>query len=358
MNKLETKRKLTSLNEMFGMPSDDLAVNPLSKIQLNPNQKDTVSDWDQDIQALPILPIEALKPRKNHKFQINLGKKNEDLLQSIREFGVLEPIIVRPIQESRNGDMQMYEILAGHRRSTMAKEAGLTEIPVRILEGLTEDEADLIETETNLLQRSWKDMSHSERAAVLYAHYNAIHNKGIRKGFLEEINAEIQTLASPVESTSESGLSPVATRGNLRQSGEEYELSKDTVARYLRIYTLIDELKERMDLDEISLRAGVDLSYLTPEHQKELDQLLEYGYKIDAKKAEEMRRREGKGELNTNCMRGILSGVIPERKPGRPKSYKIKDSIIKKYFKEGTKANEIESVIDAALEAYFKKTSK
>lgn len=356
MNKLETKRKLTSLNEMFGMPSDDLAVNPLSKIQLNPNQKDTVSDWDQDIQALPILPIEALKPRKNHKFQINLGKKNEDLLQSIKEFGVLEPIIVRPIQESRNGDMQMYEILAGHRRSTMAKEAGLTEIPVRILEGLTEDEADLIETETNLLQRSWKDMSHSERAAVLYAHYNAIHNKGIRKGFLEEINAEIQTLASPVESTAESGLSPVATKGNLRQSGEEYELSKDTVARYLRIYTLIDELKERMDLDEISLRAGVEISYLTIENQRNLDNLLHI-YKVDMKKAEELRRLEIKDELNGNIMSLVLSGANTVKKIGRPKAYKIKDSIIKKYFKEGTKSNEIESVIDAALEAYFKKNT-
>lgn len=329
MSSLKTNRKLTSLDEMFGSPEPELkkeaeSVNPVS------------------------LPIVKLYPKKNHKFQINLGKKNDDLLQSIQEFGVLEPVIVRPL-EQQDG---VYEILAGHRRTAMAKEAGLTEVPVVIKTGLTEAEADLIETETNLLQRSWADMSHSERAEVLNSHYNATNYKGVRKGFLEEISAEIKTLANPVNSMAEEGLSQVATKGNLRGSGEAYELSKDTVARYLRIYTLDSELKDRMDMDEIAFVAGVEISYLSPEHQGQLDNMLD-DYKLDTKKAQDLRRLETQGKLNEDSMKEVLSGK-QLKKPGRPKAFKIQESIINRYFEEGTKQKEIEETIEAALEAYFK----
>lgn len=353
MNRLETKRKLTSLDEMFGMPSpaEETFIQDQDKV---PGESSKTGSSRQEVQKLP---IQSLYPRHNHKFQVNLGKKNDDLLKSIQEFGVLEPIIVRPIHSiSKQDENQSYEILAGHRRTSMAKEAGLTEIPVRIMTGLTEAEADLIETETNLLQRSWNDMSHSERAAVLYAHYHAVSDKGIRKGFLEEINAEIKTLANPVESRAEGSLSLLGTKGNIRSSGEAYELSKNTVARYLRIYTLSNQLKDRMDLDEIPLYAGVELSYLTSEHQKELDTLLD-NYKLDIKKAEELRRLEAKGVLNSESMRKVLTGAYKEKKPGRPKTFKLQDSIIRKYFTEGTKAKEIEATIEAALEAYFQNIS-
>ncbi len=344
---LSTSRKLTSLDDMFGgtAPEDG------TRTELD-NQ---MAERKQKSAELPLtLPIASLHPKKNHKFQINLGKKNDDLLQSIKEFGILEPVIVQPLNTSGHSasQAQEYEILAGHRRTAMAKEAGLTDVPVVIKNGLTEAEADLIETETNLLQRSWADMSHSERAEVLNAHYNATNHKGVRKGFLEEISAEIKTLANPVNSMAEEGLSQVATKGNLRTSGKAYELSKDTVARYLRIYTLTDELKERLDLDEIAFVAGVEISYLSPEHQKLLDDYLD-AYKLDINKAQALRMLETQGKLKEETMREVLSGK-QVKKPGRPKAFKIQESIISRYFEAGTKQKVIEATIEAALEAYFK----
>lgn len=337
MSKLNTNRKLTSLDDMFG------GLEPEVGTKIN---HEVVQTQDETGRS-GFLPIAKLHPKKNHKFQINLGKKNDDLLQSIKEFGVLEPIIVQPL-----GLGNEYEILAGHRRTAMAQEAGLQEIPAVIKTGLTEAEADLIETETNLLQRSWADMSHSERAEVINAHYNATNFQGVRKGFLEQINEEIKSLANPVNSMAEEDLSQVATKGNLRASGKAYELSKDTVARYLRIYTLSSELKDRMDLDEIAYVAGVEISYLSPEHQQLLDDLLD-AYKVDIKKAQDLRKLETQGKLNEDSMKDILSGK-QLKKPGRPKAFKIQGMIIQKYFKEGTRQKEIEEVIEAALEAYFK----
>lgn len=337
MSKLNTNRKLTSLDDMFGGLEPEI----VTKETANHETVETQNEAGYSCS----LPIAKLHPKKNHKFQVNLGKKNQDLLLSIKEFGVLEPIIVQPFG-------QEYEILAGHRRTAMAQEVGLKEIPAVIKTGLTEAEADLIETETNLLQRSWADMSHSERAEVINAHYNATTFIGVREGFLEQINEEIKSLANPVNSMAEEGLSPLGTKGNLRDAGEAYELSKDTVARYLRIYSLTSGLKERIDLDEIAIRAGVEISYLTEEHQQQLDGLLD-AYKIDIKRAADLRKLETQGKLNEESMHDILYGK-QLKKPGRPKAFKIQGNIIQKYFKEGTKQKEIEEVIDAALEAYFK----
>ena len=106
MKQIQNNRKLVSLEDMFG--SDEKTDNASREIAT--------------------LPIEKLHAKHNHRFQINLGDKNKDLLQSILDFGVLEPVIVRPAGDE-------YEILAGHRRTAMAREAGLKEIPVVIKEG-------------------------------------------------------------------------------------------------------------------------------------------------------------------------------------------------------------------------------
>lgn len=333
MKPINNNRKLVSLEEMFAISSGEDSTTPEETAEVK--------------KAINTLPLDQLHTKRNHRFRTELGKKNEDLLQSIRDFGVLEPIIVQPMETGG------YEILSGHRRTELARRAGLSEIPAVIKEGLSPEEADLVETETNLYQRGWQDMCISERAAVLYAHYNAVGKKGIRTGFMEEINAEIKTLKNPVKSTAEEGLSPVGTKENIRELGEQYELSKNTIARYLRIYTLIEELKDRMDLEEIAFRAGVELSYISRENQQYLDVLLDTGYRVDIKKAEQLRELEEKGQLNEARMQEVLSG-IKQKKPGRPKAFKIQESIISKYFEAGTKQKEIEAVIDAALEAYFK----
>ncbi|MDR2729214.1 MAG: ParB N-terminal domain-containing protein, partial [Chitinispirillales bacterium] len=104
------------------------------------------------------LSIDALVPFANHPFKPYEDSRFDDMVRSIKELGVIVPVIVRPKEDG------IYEILSGHNRVNAAKQAGLAEVPVIIKENLTEEEASLIVTETNLVQRSFADLSHSERA--------------------------------------------------------------------------------------------------------------------------------------------------------------------------------------------------
>lgn len=115
------------------------------------------------------LRIKDLIPFKNHPFKLYEGQLFEDMVKSVRDNGVLEPIIVRPITGT-----ETYEILSGHNRVAAAKEAGSDSVPAIIKYGLSDEEALLIVTETNLMQRSFTDLKHSERAAALTAHYAAM----------------------------------------------------------------------------------------------------------------------------------------------------------------------------------------
>ena len=122
-----------------------------------------------------------MEPFPNHKFKLYEGQQLADMVESIRQFGVLLPIILW-----HNGDGK-YIILSGHNRHNAALLAGLSKGPVIIKENLTYDEAVLIVTETNLRQRSFGDMSHSERAYCLAQHYEALKSQGRRNDLLDEI---------------------------------------------------------------------------------------------------------------------------------------------------------------------------
>jgi len=125
--------------------------------------------------------IEKLIPFANHPFKLYEGQRFTDMVESIRTNGILSPIIVR------STDGGKYEILSGHNRVNAAREAGLTEVTAIVKVGLTDEEALFIVTETNLVQRSFADMKHSERAAALSVLYDAMKKQGYRSDLIEEI---------------------------------------------------------------------------------------------------------------------------------------------------------------------------
>jgi ParB family chromosome partitioning protein len=181
-----------------------------------------------------------LFPFKDHPFK--LYKKDEqryiDMLESVKAHGVLVPIIAR----LRKGSNLHYEILSGHNRVEAAKVAGRKEVPVFVQEGLTDEEALLVVTETNLIQRSFADMKPSERALALTRQYEAMmHKSAYRRDLLREIDG---LLGAPVGHR-------MRTRDKL---SDQQSLGKTTVARYLRVYKLIAPLQERLDNDEIGLK--------------------------------------------------------------------------------------------------------
>ena len=238
-----------------------------------------------------VLSISALVPYFNHPFKLYEGTRLADMVKSIKENGVLLPIIVRPIEDEK------FEILSGHNRVTAVKEAGLTEIPAIVRDDLSNEEARLIVTETNLIQRSFADLRHSEKAAVLGVHYSALKQSGRHAELIKEV---------------EEILSPVGTSTNtIRGISGDYGLSKNTVARYLRINELIDELKARLNGDgvgdKLSVRTAVSLSYLRKDEQEIVEKLLAGSlYHIDMRKATELRKVSGERELTKSDISRIL----------------------------------------------------
>lgn len=181
--------------------------------------------------------LDKLVAFDKHPFKLYEGQRFTDMVESVRSNGVILPVIVRSYIKEEG----KYEILSGHNRVAAAREAGLKDVPVIIRNNLTDEDALLIVTETNLIQRSFADMKHSERAVVLSVHYEAMKKKS---GYRSDLLAEIEELTC----------APVGHGKRTRDKlGAQYSLGKTTVARYLRVNKLIPALKERLDNDEIGM---------------------------------------------------------------------------------------------------------
>ena len=127
-----------------------------------------------------MISVKKIVPFHNHPFRLYEGKRLDDMVESIREHGVLIPVIVQKIADG-------YEMLSGHNRWNAAKVVGIKEIPAIIKDNLTEREAYVYVIETNMLQRSFDDLLPSEKAAVLAERYEKVMCQGRRNDILEEI---------------------------------------------------------------------------------------------------------------------------------------------------------------------------
>ena len=291
-----------------------------------------------------LLPLDCLRPLKNHHFKLYTGKQFDDMVNSIRENGVILPIIVRPIDENT------YEILSGHNRGEASKAAGLLTIQAIVRENLTEDEARLIAIITNLLQRSFAEMCHSERAFALTEYYGAIKNQGRRTDLIDEIERMTDTCIFTHPKTS----APMEQKLNSREKlAQKYGMDSSTIARYLRVEKLIEQLKARLDNGAIALRAAVTLSYLSVGEQQAVNYIMESSpYKLDIKKADALRTASEKQTLDNEKVKRILAGdenVGSMRQTG----FKLKPKIISKYFPQELKAADIEAAIIEALDFYY-----
>ena len=282
--------------------------------------------------------LDKLVAFENHPFKLYEGQRFTDLVESVRSNGVFVPIIVRSYIKEEG----KYEILSGHNRVAAAREAGLKEVPVIIKRDLTDEEAVLIVTETNLYQRSFTDLKHSERAVAL-----SVHNEAMKKkpGYRTDLLAEIEELTcAPLGH----GL---RTRDKL---GKQYNLGKTTVARYLRINKLIPALKERLDSDDFGMRAAEALSYLRIEEQDIIENLLATGTKIKITQADTLKAESGKGELTLGKISKILSSHYS---PGKVKPVKLSGQLLERYSLQEKSPEDVEKIIADALEQYFSNQS-
>lgn len=310
--------------------------------------KDIFGDETKEAEGVKELPLSVLQPYENHPFKLYSGERFDDMVRSVKELGVIVPIIVRPRGEGK------YEILSGHNRVNAAKTAGLQTIPAVIKDKLTDEEAALIVTETNLMQRSFADLCHSERAIALAMHHKTLKKQGARTDLINEL----EKLLNPHEIRENATCSQVANKSKtLAIVGKSYSLSKDTVARYIRLNKLISELLARVDDEEIAFIPAVELSYLREDEQRDVEAIMtENGFKMDISKAEILRSYSEAEKLDKDIVYSVLAGEFGKKKKSdKPVAFKLKPKLVAKFFSSGQKQAEIEEIIEKALTLYFEK---
>ncbi len=285
------------------------------------------------------IAIDSIKAFHNHPFHLYEGERLNDMVESIREHGVLNPVIV---QKTDDG----YEMLSGHNRANAAKLAGLTEIPAIVKTGLSEAEAYVYVIETNLMQRSFAELLPSEKAAVMAAHYDKVCCQGKRNDIIREL--QILSGVQPEETCCHNG----NKFKSLDVIASEYGFSSRNAARYLRLNYLIQPFKNLMDENKIALLAAVDVSYLREDEQQMLWNIVErQGLKIKPVYAEKLRKASG--DLTEEKMAEILEALQIKHSDGNAGvNLKLPKTICSRYF-EGMNSKEMAAVVEQALAAWF-----
>lgn len=335
--KTVVKPRLNSLNDLLMLNEntarDLVASSPPNEAQTPP------ADTEYGI-----VEFSLMDDYPKHPFHLYDGQRKEDMIESIRKNGILQPFILRAMDDGR------YTILAGHNRRYNGADAGLDRGPAIIKHNLTDGEAWMYVIETNLMQRSFADMQPSEKAAVLTAYHSKMFSQGKRNDIL----AEIQSLENP-QDTKENPTSAKFSRSSREALAAEYGLTPSQVALHLRADKLIDPLKKRLDNGEMPLFAASALSFLTQKEQKAIDKCMELNsFKVDVRKAGVLREYSSAKKLDDENVYMILCGDLGQTaKKNRTPTVKVAKDIYARYFKPDQSAKEVQDVVEKALGYYF-----
>ena len=260
------------------------------------------------------LPLADLYPVPDHPFQVRDDEEMRETIQSVKEYGVIVPAIVRPREEGG------YEIVAGHRRKYACEQAGLDTMPV-LIRNLDRDAATIIMVDSNL-QR--ENILPSERAKAYKMKLEAIKRQGARND-----------LTSPKIS---------AKLRSDDEIGQQMGVSGDTVRNYISLTNLVPELMQMVDEKKIALSPAYQIAALKPEEQQMLV----------TTQAQRMKKFSQAGRLNEDNMLAIMS---EEKKPEKF-SLTFDGDRIRKYFPKSYTPLQMENTIIKLLEAWQKKRQR
>ena len=268
------------------------------------------------------LPLSDLVPFKDHPFRVVDDDRMIETVESVKEYGVLVPIIVRPLEDGQ------YEIVSGHRRKRACELAGIDEIPV-IIRNLDNDEATIIMVDSNL-QR--ENILPSERAKAYQMKLEAIKHQGLRKGDTSrQVVGKSESADLIGQSTGESG----------RQ-----------VQRFIRLNSLEQPLMDKVDQGELAFTPAVELSYLKPQEQAWVHAALETTQQTPSlSQAQRIKQESKQGTLTEE---GVLSILSEEKKP-LYNSVTLSHDTLKKYFPRSYTAKQMEKVIIKLLDNWLKR---
>jgi ParB family chromosome partitioning protein len=274
-----------------------------------------------------MLPLDAIHPFKNHPFRIVDDEDMQKTAESIREYGVLVPAIVRPLE---NGE---YEMISGHRRRYASMLAGKETMPVIVRE-MDDDTATIFMVDSNL-QR--EHILPSERAKAYQMKVEAIKHQGQKRS---------------VETTSRQVVGKLEAAALI---GDEIGQSGRQVQRFMRLNNLIPEILDMVDEKKIAFNPAVELSYLKPEEQREFLEAMDYAQTTPSvSQAQRIKKLSQQGQSSLEAMCEVMDEV---KKPPDEKLV-IKSDVLRKYFPKSYTTQQMEAVIMKLLEQWMKKRSR
>ena len=285
--------KLSSIDELLGVPSTEGTV---------------------DLDVLTIYPFE------NHPFKVVDDEKMDELVESIKESGVLTPVLVRPDDEGT------YEMISGHRRLHAAKRAGLRKIPA-IIKEMTQDDATIAMVNANM-QR--EEILPSERAFAFKMKMNAIKHQGRELTgtlFLEETKSHSGDLV-----------------------GQASGLNRTQVFRYIRLTELIPKLLSMVDQGKLAVFVAVDISYLNKKYQQWIYEFIHENGMIKQEQLMDLRKYRDDDSLTQEQMIDIL--IQGRATPQTRKKITITERKLNKFFPAYYTQPEIERIIVGLLEQW------
>ena len=280
------------------------------------------------------IPLEEISDFPNHPFKVRMDASMMEMVDSVKQYGVLVPALVRPKPEGG------YEMIAGHRRR-MASELAEKQTLSCIVRDMTDDEATIVMVDSNL-----------QREQILPS----------EKAFAYKMKPE--AMKRQAGRPKKENLSPVGIDFRGKQTldvmAEEVGDSRNQIHRYIRLTHLIPEILDLVDnsvlkekeILQIALRPAVELSYLSEKEQQDLVEIMESEDCTPSHaQAIKMRQFSQEGRLDAN----VLLSIMQEEKPNQVEQFKMPKERISKFFSPGTPAKKMEDTIVKALELYRKR---
>ena len=272
--------------------------------------------------------ISELKPFEEQPFKVLIDESMDELVESVKEYGVITPVIARPHPDGG------YEIVSGHRRVKACEIAGIEEIPV-IVKDLDDDSATILLVDSNL-QR--ENILPSEKAKAYQMKMDAMRRKAGRPS--KENGDQIGHNFSGQKS--------------VEVIADNSPDSRNQIQRYIRLNELIDPLIEMVDEGKLAMNAAVELSYLGSKEQSDVVKAIaaeEAAPKIA--QAKKIRRFSSEGKLND----GVIEAIMQEQKPEKVQ-VTFKEDRLRKYFPKNYSVKQIEDILVKLMEKWARQRAE
>lgn len=277
-------------------------------------------------ERVKMVELSKLVPFKNHPFKVKDDEDMEKTVDSIKQFGVLNPVIVRPNEDGT------FEIVSGHRRCHASELAGLETVPA-IIRNLDDDAATILMVDSNLQRET---LLPSERAFALKMRYDAMKRQAGRpsKENASQVGTHLRTDSILAEITGE---------------------SRNQIQRFIALTNLIPELLEMVDTKQLAFNPAVELSYITTDQQKDFLEAMDYAQTTPSLSQAQRIKKLSQDGL---CTFEAMCAVMDEEKKPEQDHVTIKNDVLRKYFPKDATPRQMEDQIIKLLDQWQKKKQR